>query len=219
MKIFLDTANSEMIQKYAQTGVIDGVTTNPSNLSKESGDPKKIVTEIARLLPHGHISVEVTKRAPREVYQQAQEIARLAPNIWVKIPCHADYYEVIKRLVDEEVKLNITLVFTLLQSLMICKLGVYYISPFMGRLGDIDSDGSLAITEIKQMVEEYQFTTKVLAASIRSVQDFHDAVCAGVDAVTLPIGVFEKAIAHPLTEKGIEQFAADWQKLGVNHFP
>lgn len=219
MKIFLDTANLASIQKWSSTGLIDGITTNPTHLSNEKADPKKLVLEICKLLPEGHISVEVTQQDAPAVYKQAKEIARLADNIWVKIPCHPQYYPIIKKLVQEEVKLNITLVFSLLQSLMMCKLGVYYISPFIGRLDDIDADGMAFIPQVREMIDFYGFETKLLAASIRSVQNFHDAVLAGVDAITLPTDVFEKSLNHPLTDQGIEKFIKDWQKLGVNHFP
>ncbi len=140
MKIFLDTAHVQSIKKLAQTGVIDGVTTNPSHLSKEGGDPVKVVNEICALLPEGEISVEVTEKKPEDVYKQAKKIASLADNVLVKVPCHLVYYPVIKRLVEEDVKLNITLVFSVVQGLMMGKLGVHYISPFIGRWDDIDVD-------------------------------------------------------------------------------
>lgn len=219
MKIFLDTANSSIIKKWIDTGLIDGITTNPSHLSKEGGDPKKNVLEICKLLPDGQISVEVTKSEPNDVYNQAQEISKLANNIWVKIPCHAMYYPVIKKLVNEDMKLNITLVFTVLQSLMMCKLGVDYISPFIGRWDDIDVDGMAFIPQMRDMIDFYGYETQILAASIRTVQNFHEAISAGADAVTLPVDVFEKSLNNPLTEQGMEKFATDWAKLGLNHFP
>lgn len=219
MKIFLDTADVTAIKKWADTGVIDGVTTNPTHLSKAGGDPKKVVLDICTLLPQGQISVEVTKVEPHDVYLQAKEIAKLKNNIWVKIPCHAKYYPVIKKLVEEDVKLNITLVFTVLQSLMMGKLGVYYISPFIGRWDDIDVDGMEFVPQIRNMIDFYGFETKILAASIRGVQNFHESIIAGADAVTLPLEVFEKSISNPLTDQGIEKFLQDWAKLGINHFP
>lgn len=219
MKIFLDTANIASIKKWTSTGLIDGITTNPTHLSKEKTDPKKTVLEICKLLPEGHISIEVTDLDPKQVYKQAKAIAKLADNVWVKIPCHAQYYELIKKLVDEEVKLNITLVFTVLQSLMMCKLGVYYISPFVGRWEDIDVDGMAFIPQMREMIDFYGFETKILAASIRTVQNFHDAMLAGADAITLPVDVFEKSISNPLTDQGIEKFNKDWKKLGIKQFP
>lgn len=219
MKIFLDTANIPAIKKWAQTGLIDGVTTNPSHLSKEGGDPKKQVLEICSILPEGEISVEVTEKDPQAVYKQAKEIAALHKNIFVKVPCHADYYAVIKRLVDEDVSLNITLVFTVIQGLMMCKMGVAMISPFIGRWDDIDVEGIDVLYEMREMMDQYDFRTELLAASIRGVRHFHKSILAGADIVTLPIDVFEKSIEHPLTNAGIEKFDADWKKLGVKHFP
>ncbi|MCX5921880.1 MAG: fructose-6-phosphate aldolase [Candidatus Dependentiae bacterium] len=219
MKIFLDTANITDIKKWLATGLIDGVTTNPTHLSKEGGDPKKQVLEICSLLPEGEVSVEVTEKDPEAVYNQAKIIADLADNVVVKIPCHADYYAVIKRLVDEDVKLNITLVFTMLQGLMMSKMGVHVISPFVGRLDDIDIEGVELVSELCEMIDQYGFETQVLAASIRSVRHFNKAVMAGADIVTLPLNVFEQAITHPLTNQGMAKFDADWQKLGFRQFP
>lgn len=219
MKIFLDTANIPAIKKWASSGLIDGVTTNPTHLSKEGGDPKKQVLDICALLPDGEISVEVTEQDPQAVYKQAKAIATLAENVVVKIPCAAQYYETIKKLVDEEIKLNITLVFTLVQSLMMCKIGVQMISPFIGRLDDIDEEGIEILPQIRDMVDNYGYETEILAASLRSVRHLHKSINAGVDIVTLPLEVFEKAIEHPLTDSGMAKFDADWQKLGIKIFP
>ena len=219
MKIFLDTANLEGIKKWALTGLIDGVTTNPTHLSKEGRNPKDQILAICAALPEGEISVEVTEQDPDAVYKQARDIAALAENIVVKIPCHHHYFPVIKRLVDEEIPLNITLVFTLVQGLMMCKLGVRYISPFVGRLDDIDVNGIELLPEMREMVDEYGFDTGILAASLRSVQHVHDAILAGADAATISLPVFEKMIEHPLTDQGMQQFNADWAKLGVRQFP
>ncbi len=219
MKIFLDTANIQSIKKWIPTGLIDGITTNPTHLSKEGGDPKKRVLEICALLPKGDISVEITEQEPEQVYAQAKEIAQLAKNIVVKIPCHAQYYPIIKRLVDEKIPLNITLVFTLLQGLMMCKLGVRYISPFIGRWDDIDVEGIPLLHEMRHMIDFYGFETGVLAASLRHVRHVHDAVVAGADVATMPENILQKAVSHPLTDHGIEKFNADWQKLGIKQFP
>ncbi len=219
MKIFLDTANVQAIKKWVATGLIDGVTTNPSHLSKEGQDPKKQVLEICSLLPQGEISVEVTQKEPEAVYKQAKEIAALNKNILVKVPCHKDYYPIINRLVQDGVKLNITLVFTLIQGLMMCKLGARYISPFVGRWDDIDVEGSELLLQMRHMIDDYGFDTGVLAASLRHVRHLHHAINAGADVATLPIGLFEKAIKHPLTDAGIAKFDADWQKLGIQKFP
>jgi transaldolase len=217
MKLFLDSADLKAIKKYAF--LIDGVTTNPSHLSKEGGDPKKQVIAISKLLPGKDVSIEVTEKDPKAVYKQAKEIARLGKNVVVKVPCHADYYEIIAQLVKDGVALNITLVFTLVQSLYMCKLGVKYISPFIGRWDDIDVDGAELLYEIRQMVDEYQYDTQILAASLRGVRHLHEAIMAGADVATVPVSALEQSMKHVLTDQGIEKFDADWKKLGIKQFP
>ena len=219
MKIFLDTANTELIKKWAQTGLIDGVTTNPTHLSKENKNPTEQVLAICAMLPSGVISVEVVETEPEKVYTQAHAIAALAKNIAVKIPCHAHYYATIKRLVDEGITLNITLVFSLAQGLMMAKLGVHYISPFIGRLDDSNGDGIELVQQLRQMLDWYCFDTQLLAASIRDVAHFESVIRAGADIATVPVEVFENSLTHPLTDKGMAQFLADWQKLNVSQFP
>jgi transaldolase len=219
MKIFLDTANLDAIKKWADTGLINGVTTNPTHLSKEKNDPKDQVLAICAALPDGEISVEITEKEPEAVYKQARTIAALAKNIIVKVPCHKDYYAVIHRLVKEGVPINVTLVFTLIQGMLMCKLGVRYISPFIGRLDDIDSDGVQVLYDLRDMVDEYDYKTEILAASLRHTQHVHDAIRAGSDVVTVSPALFEQIIEHPLTNAGMTQFNADWKKLGINVFP
>lgn len=219
MKIFLDTAHLEDIKKWASTGLIDGVTTNPTHLSNEGNNPKKHIIAISTFLSEGEISVEVTEQDPDAVYKQAKDIAALAPNIVVKIPCHKDYYAVIKRLVQEGVPLNITLVFTLVQGLMMCKLGVRYISPFVGRLDDVGDDGIQLLRDLRAMINEYGYDTAILAASLRNVGHVQGAILAGADVATVSLALFEKMIEHPLTDQGMKIFDADWKKLGIQQFP
>ncbi len=219
MKIFLDTADLRAIKKWKETGLIDGVTTNPTHLSKAGGNPTKQVQAIAKLLPKGAISVEVTEKKPDAVYKQAKAIAKLARNVVVKIPCHVDYYEVIAKLAKEGIKLNITLVFTLVQGLLMSKLGVNYISPFIGRWDDIDVDGVELLYELRHMLDEYGYDTQLLAASIRGVRHLHEAIIAGADVATIPISVLEKSTHHLLTDQGIAKFDTDWKKLRIRKFP
>ncbi len=219
MKIFLDTADRKAIATWAKTGIIDGITTNPTHLSKEGGNPKEVVKEICKMLPDKDISVEVTETEPKAVYEQAREIAKIASNVVVKIPCHADYYAIINQLVADGIKINATLVFTLVQSLFMSKLGVRYISPFVGRWDDIDVEGSDLIMEIRHMLDQYAYDTQLLAASLRGVRHVHMAILSGADVATLPITVLEKAMSHPLTDRGMEKFLSDWQKLGIKQFP
>ena len=219
MKIFLDTADLQAIKKWHATGVIDGITTNPSHLSKAGGDSAALVKEICTVVADGDVSIEVTEKEPDVVYAQAKKIAQLGNNVVVKIPCDKKYYGIINRLVQENIKLNITLVFTLVQGLMMAKLGVQYISPFVGRLDDIDVEGITLIHEMRHMMDQYNFDTEILAASLRHVRHIHHAIMAGADVATIPIAVFEKMLDHPLTDRGIAKFDADWQKLGIKQFP
>lgn len=219
MKLFLDTASVAGIQQWATTGLIDGVTTNPTHLSKEAGLPTQIIQQICALLPDGEISVEVTEQEPQAVYQQAQRIAKLADNIVVKIPCYTEYLPVIKKLVEEEVVLNITLVFSAIQGLLLAKLGVAYISPFIGRLDDSDENGIEVVDSLRQLLDNYDYETEILAASIRTVFHVHQAALAGADAITVPLEVLQKMMYHPLIESGMKQFDADWKKLGIKQFP
>jgi len=220
MKLFIDTANPKEVARWMETGLLDGVTTNPSLLHKEGGDPVKVIKKICSIVKKGDVSVEVTEKDPKKVYTQAKKIAKLAKNVVVKIPCHPDYFSVIKKLVDEKNNLNITLVFSLTQAMMLCKLGVKYISPFVGRLDDIDTDGLELVGNIRHMIDEYVFlNTKVLAASIRHVRHLHAAILLGADVATVPAAVLEKAALHPLTDRGMEKFLADFKKLKVKRFP
>lgn len=213
MKIFLDTANRELIEKWVPTGIVDGVTTNPSLLSKEGSNTKEVLLDICKMVA-GDVSIEVVKKKPDDVYAQAKEIAALAPNVVVKIPFAFEYIPVIDKLTKEGVRLNITLIFSLLQALLVAKLDVAYISPFIGRWDDIDIDGMELVAKLVHMTETYGFPSQILAASIRHIMHFHKAVLAGADVATVPPKLLDQVMSHPLTEKGIKKFDADWQKLG-----
>lgn len=219
MKIFLDTANISHIKKWSESGLIDGITTNPSNLSKENQNPREILKEICSILPDKDISVEITEENPIKVYNQAKEISKIADNITVKIPCYKDYINIINKLVTEGIKLNITLVFSVTQALMMAKLGVKYISPFIGRLDDIGSDGLALISECRNMLDIYNYETQLLAASIRSVKHLQDIILTGADVATLPTEILGKSLEHPLTDIGIKKFSEDWEKLDIKQFP
>jgi len=219
MKLFLDTANLNSIKQWSHTGLIDGITTNPTHLSKENANPTQQILAICDLLPLGLISVEVTEKEPEELYMQACKIAALSDNIAVKIPCDARYYTVIKKLIDDGIIVNITLVFSLVQGLMMAKLGAHYISPFVGRLDDIGADGVELVSQLRHMLDWYGFETQLLAASIRDTKHFEKIILAGADIATVPITVFEQSLHHQLTDKGMVQFADDWKKLNVSQFP
>lgn len=214
MNIFLDTADREMIKKWLPTGLIDGVTTNPSLLAKQGSNSKQVLLDICDMVD-GDVSVEVVEKEPNAVYKQAKEIAALAENVVVKIPFAMEYLPVIDRLSSEDVELNITLVFSTLQALMVAKLDVTYISPFIGRLDDIGATGVELIEDLIEMKDCYEdFDSEILAASIRTVDHWKQVALMGVDVVTLPPAILEKAMKHPLTDKGIIAFDSDWAALG-----
>ncbi len=222
MKIFLDTAHLPSIEKALKTGLIDGITTNPTHLSKESAHADSMtdfLKKICALVEPGDVSIEVTDKEPEEVYTQARRIASIASNVVVKIPCHSDYVPIIKKLVAEGIALNITLLFSLEQGLLMAKLGVKYISPFIGRLEDVGADGISLIDDLREMIDNYEFSTKILAASIRSKEHVGQSALAGADLITIPVPLFESLMHHPLTDKGMKLFDADWQSLGIKKFP
>lgn len=218
MKIFLDTADLNVIKKWHMHDIIDGITTNPTSLSRVA-NPQEILKELCALMPDKDISVEVTVKEPGAVYKQAQEIARISKNIVVKIPCHELYYPIISQLVKEGIQVNVTLVFTLIQSLFMCKLGVKYVSIFIGRWDELDVDVTDILFSLRQMIDRYGFKTKILAASLRTLQQFHDAIESGADVATLSPSLLETSAQHVLTDNGMKKFLQDWQKLGLDRFP
>jgi transaldolase len=219
MKIFLDTAERSAIEPWIETGIIDGVTTNPSNLSRLGGDPREHINLLLQLLPEKIISVEVTETEPKAVYKQAHAIAKLSPYIAVKVPCHKDYYRVIKSLVSDGVRLNITLVFSVIQALTMAKIGVAYISPFLGRLEESGGNGFGLLVTIRDMIDHYNYSTQILAASIRNINHFEQAIIAGADCITLSEVLLEEVLSSVLVDQGMEKFKNDWKKLGNIPFP
>ena len=214
MKIFLDTADRVALKKWAVTGIIDGVTTNPSNLSKEGGDPRQVLTDICALFPEGDISIEVVEKDPKAVYEQALAISKFAPNITVKIPFVENLLPVIDRLCREGIAVNVTLIFSVLQALLVAKMGVSYISPFVGRWDDIDVDGIILIEQLMQLKTNYDFESEILVASIRNLTHWNKAALAGADVATVGPALLEQLMHHPLTERGLAGFDTDWKKLG-----
>lgn len=217
MKIFLDTANRDQIKKWSETGLIDGVTTNPTLLSKEDSNVKKVLLDICSMV-HGPVSVEVVEKDIISVKKQAKAISKLAKNVVVKIPCMPEYITVINELVQDGIKINVTLVFSEIQALLVAKLGVTFISPFAGRWDDIGHDGVKLVEDIVKIKQNYKFTSEILAASIRNVYQWRRLACVGADIITVPADVLEKAIKHPLSTQGFEQFDKDWKKLGKVKF-
>lgn len=215
MKLFLDSADRKVIEKYLATGLVDGVTTNPSLLSTQGQNTREVIVDILRMVP-GDVSIEVVEKTPDAVYSQAHQIAKLGDNAVVKIPFAFEYLPTIAKLVGDGIKLNITLVFNALQGLMVAKLGVAYISPFIGRLDDIGSDGMVLIEDLVNLKQQYEFPSEILAASIRHVGHWERAALLGADIATVPPSLIEAACKHPLTDLGIKKFDEDWKKLGKN---
>jgi transaldolase len=213
MQIFLDTANIEQIRQAARLGVISGVTTNPSLVSREGrADYEKVVKEICSIIP-GPISAEVLVENANDMIEQAQKIAAWAPNVVVKIPSTAAGLEAISTLAKKKVKVNMTLCFSLNQAILGALAGAAYVSPFVGRLDDIGEDGMGLVSDIVDVFEYYQFDTQVIAASIRHAQHCVAAALAGAHIATVPYKVLTQMMQHPLTDIGVARFLEDWQRL------
>jgi transaldolase len=212
MKLFLDSANLDEIREVAGWGVLDGVTTNPSLCSKESVSFEDNIRAICALTP-GPVSAECVSLRADEIVVEARALARIAPNIAVKIPVGLEGLKATKTLHAEGVAVNMTLVFSAGQALLAAKAGARFVSPFIGRLDDIAEDGMALIEEIVQIYENYRFETEVIVASVRHPRHVIEAARIGADIATVPFGIMEKLIRHPLTDIGVERFLADWRKV------
>ncbi len=210
MEFFLDTANTADIEQYKD--LIAGVTTNPSLIAREGRDFKTVVKEITNLVP-GPISAEVTATTAPEMIAQAHELVKLAPNVVIKIPMTVEGLKAVKQLHAENINTNVTLIFSLSQGLLAASAGATYISPFIGRLDDIGADGTKLIQELRQGLDNAKASTKIIAASIRSVKHVEKVALAGADIATIPTAVFSKLFEHPLTEKGLAAFMQDWDNF------
>jgi transaldolase len=212
MKIFLDSADLESIKMYNDMGLLDGITTNPSLLSKEGGDPHKTMEEICRIIK-GDVSLEVISTEFSGMIEEAHRLIKYGDNVVVKCPMTPIGLKACKALSAEGIPVNVTLVFSPNQALLAAKAGAKYVSPFIGRLDDIGKDGMHLIEEIKEIFDNYEFDTQILVASIRHPMHVIDAAKIGADVVTLPPAVLGKMLKHPLTDKGLKNFLADWEKL------
>ena len=214
MKFFLDTANLADIRWAAQAGLIDGVTTNPSLLSKDAGDiePNDVLQEICSLLD-GPVSAEVIAVDTDGMYQQGRELARINDNIVVKIPMLEDGMVAVRRLRAEGIRVNVTLCFSSVQCLLAAKAGATYVSPFLGRLDDIGHDGMDVVRETRQIFDNYGVETELLAASIRHPRHIAEAALIGADIATMPTVTLKQLLLHPLTDRGVDRFLNDWSKL------
>src|SRR5918911_1213477 len=214
MKFFIDTANLKEIRDAAELGVIDGVTTNPSLIAKEGGvDFKQHIAAICEIV-QGAVSAEVTSLDTEGMLREGREYARIAPNVVIKCPLTSDGLKATKRLTDEGIKVNVTLCFSAAQAILAAKAGAAYISPFIGRLDDIGQNGLGLLAEIIEIYGNYDWPTEVLAASIRHPIHVVEAARLGADVATIPFKTIEQLLKHPLTDKGLEQFLADWKKSG-----
>ncbi len=213
MKFFLDTADVDEIRNWNATGLIDGVTTNPSLILKSGRDIKEVLAEICDIVD-GDVSGEVAATDYDTMLTEGRKLAGIANNICIKLPITMDGLRACKTLVDEGFKTNMTLCFNANQALLVAKAGGTYVSPFIGRLDDMGIDGMELIEEIRAIYDNYDFDTEILAASIRTVNHVKDCALAGADVGTMPPSTIEKLVKHPLTDAGLTAFLADWEKTG-----
>ncbi len=213
MKIFLDTANVDEIRQWNATGLIDGVTTNPSLIMKSGRDIREVLAEICDIVD-GPVSGEVTAIEADGMISQGKSLAEIAKNICIKLPLTLEGLKACKTLSGEGYKTNVTLCFSANQALLAAKAGATFISPFIGRLDDMAIDGMELIEDIRTIYDNYAYDTEVLAASIRTVNHAKECALAGADVVTLPASTIEAMVKHPLTDKGLAAFLADWEKTG-----
>ena len=210
MKFFLDTGNVEEIRRAAGLGVLDGVTTNPTLMAKEGKSFREALLEMCALVDI--VNGEVVATDAEGMIAEGREIAALHPNIVVKIPMTTEGFKAIRVLRQEGIRINVTLVFSAAQALLVAKAGGYFVSPFLGRLDDIASDGMVLLRDIIEVYRQYSFETQVLAASLRHPIHVIEAAKLGADIATMPYKVFEQLFKHPLTDKGLAAFLADWEK-------
>ena len=211
MKIFLDTADIEEIRTAARWGILDGVTTNPSLYAKVGGSYDEILQQVCKITP-GPVSAECVKDDVEGMLEEGRHYATLAPNIVVKVPMSEEGLEAISTFADEGIKTNCTLIFTANQGLLAAKAGASLLSPFVGRLDDINQDGMIVVRELAEIVAIHELDTEVLAASIRNPLHMTQAALAGAHVATIPFKILQQMVHHPLTDKGIVQFRSDWDK-------
>lgn len=211
MKFFIDTANIDEIKKGIDLGMVDGVTTNPSLVSKEQRPFNDILKDICAIVD-GPVSAEVVSLEADGMVAEARELVKVADNIVIKVPMIEEGLKAVKRLTAEGIKTNVTLVFSSTQALLAAKAGATYVSPFVGRLDDISQNGMDLIADIMTILRNYGFATEVIVASVRSPMHVADSALLGADIATLPYKVIAQLAKHPLTDIGMQQFLADWEK-------
>ena len=213
MKFFVDTADTDQIAELHALGMVDGVTTNPSLILKSGRDIVEVTREIAGMVA-GPVSAEVVALEASEMIAEGHKLAEIAPNIAVKVPLTWDGLKACKALSEAGHMVNVTLCFSANQALLAAKAGATFISPFIGRLDDMNIDGMELIADIRRIYDNYGFETQILAASIRTVNHAHQSAMIGADVMTAPPAVIRAMISHPLTDKGLETFLSDWAKTG-----
>jgi transaldolase len=212
VRLFLDTASIEEIREINRWGVLSGVTTNPTLLAKEGGDPEAVWKEILAEVD-GDISLETTELEAAPMYEEGHRLAGMAPNAVVKVPMTPAGLETGKRLAGDGIRINVTLVFSPAQAILAAEIGAYCVSPFLGRLDDVGADGMMVLRDICDIFAVQGYVSNVLAASLRHPMHVVEAARAGADIATMPYDVFTKLVKHPLTDTGLERFLADWRKL------
>lgn len=210
MKFFLDTADVAAIKAVNELGIVDGVTTNPTIISREGRDFETVIKEICQIVD-GPVSAEVTGTTAEEMIAEARDIAKWADNIVVKIPMTMEGLKAVNVLSKEHIKTNVTLIFTVSQGLMAIKAGATFISPFVGRLEDIGTDAYELISDLREIIDFYDFETEIIAASIRNRAQVEGVAKCGAHIATIPAQLFDKMVSHPLTDNGLKQFMKDWQ--------
>ena len=212
MEFFIDTANLDDIKRFRRLGVLDGVTTNPSLVAKEQADFRTRIKDICDVV-QGPVSAEVVSTEADKMFEEAKSLAVISEHVVVKLPTIPEGVKALARCVEDGISTNMTLVFQPLQALIVAKIGATYVSPFLGRLDDIGHDSMDTLQIIREIYDNYGFTTKILAASLRHPLHVMQAARIGADVATIPAATFDKLLDHPLTDIGLEKFLADWEKV------
>lgn len=212
MKIFLDTANIESIKKFVDMGIVDGITTNPSLISREKGHPEDIMKEIVKIVK-GPVNLEVVGTKTEEMIEEGMRLKKFGENVVVKVPMTMEGLKAVRKLAEDKIRTNVTLIFSSNQGLLAAKAGASYVSPFIGRLDDAGQEGMIVINELVQVFSNYGYQAEVLVASVRHPIHVIQAGKLGAHIVTLPPDILSKMITHPLTDKGLSLFLSDWGKV------
>ena len=216
MKIFLDTASIESIKKFVDMGIVDGITTNPTLISREKGHPEDIMREIVKIVK-GPVNLEVVATKTEEMVEEGLRLKKFGENVIVKVPMTSDGLKAVRKLAENKIKTNVTLIFSSNQALLAAKAGAAYVSPFIGRLDDAGQEGMTVIKEIVHIFGNYGYSSEVLVASVRHPIHVIEAGKLGAHIVTLPPDILGKMLTHPLTDKGLALFLSDWEKVKKEH--